>query len=283
MRQLTEKEKKFVEGIATAKEKGDLEALQVSRIIREQLSFLAIRWEMSPKTIHIHYKEKMKFEGPYYELSDFLYFIEELESRNLIRIQTILQPKTEAGDRILYDRNKYIYNPLSNSSDQIEEDGDFFYEKDDKNKRLTIAEISHTVNINVNIVDYLEKYTYNKIIYPLPLLMDYRNNHFKSLEQRQFEKQLSDAQEKHAQNMAELRKSLKMSTRSFVVSIFGIIAAIIIPIIIPIYFDTKIKETQIEQITEAIKKSRSELKRPIEVSFGDSLKNNIKSLKSKKN
>lgn len=42
----------------------------------------------------------------------------------------------------------------------------------------------------IDIVKYLEKYA-NKIIYPLPLLEDFVENKYKSIEQRNFEKQIS--------------------------------------------------------------------------------------------
>ena len=114
-----------------------------------------------------------------------------------------------------------------------------------------------TYNVYVDFVNYLEKYA-NKVIYPLPLLEDLAENEFKSIEQRNFEKQLKKANKHH-------KEQLKVANKSFYVAMLAVVVSTIVPFGVNKCTDpVELNRKQIESLQKAIKESK--------VSFPDSAK-----------
>lgn len=61
------------------------------------MSCLAIKWTIEPKTVSLYSSENttmnnvdwQRLRKNYFQIVDFLYFIEELEHYNLIKLQTL--------------------------------------------------------------------------------------------------------------------------------------------------------------------------------------------------
>lgn len=198
-------------------QKYPLDNLRVAKLIQKELSCLAIKWEKNGR-IQIFAKELKEDEAyrKYLKISDFLYFISELEEQKMIKIQAVSPDSAKDEYKVLYDKEKVKYNPTITG---VSYDKDAFelMEKSPTSKKEYF--IPNFLKIsNISIAKYLENYVYNKIIYPLPLLEDYVKNDFKTVEQRNFEKQLNDANKKHNEQMNEARKSLCTSRWSFLIA-----------------------------------------------------------------
>ena len=245
------KEKAIINKLISIKRNSKLEELQVARLLREQLSCFAIKWTLEPKELSLYYYESKKLGNVdwdglrknYFQTVDFLYFIEELENYNLIKLQTLSFDLKNDDERLLYDRNLYEFKH------------DAFWQKSNDTKYLVPVEAKH--NVYVDFVNYLEKYA-NKVIYPLPLLEDLAENEFKSIEQRNFEKQLKKANKHH-------KEQLKVANKSFYVAMLAVVVSTIVPFGVNKCTDpVELNRKQIESLQKAIKESK--------VSFPDSAK-----------
>ena len=165
MRQLTEAERLLTEKIIQLKQAARLEELQVARLLRKELECFALRWVLEPKKTLLFYSTQNNTDWnalrkKYFQVADFLYFIEELEQDRFVKIQTLsFEVKTDE-ERVLYDRGKYRYKSSDDTFWGIK--GDMQY--------LVPVNAEHKVYID--FVSYLERYA-NKVIYPLPLLEDF--------------------------------------------------------------------------------------------------------------
>lgn len=66
----------------------------------------------------------------------------------------------------------------------------------------------------------------NSLVYPMPFLVDYVNNDFKTNEQLNFEKQMKEAQKEHAQTMGTAKKTLKWTRWAFLAALLATLASI---------------------------------------------------------
>lgn len=255
MRSFSDKEKEIINKLISIKRSSKLEELQVARLLREQLSCFAIQWTFKPKkglSLYSYEGKNMDdvdWDGlrkNYFQTVDFLYLIEELENYNLIKLQTFSFDLEHDDERLLYDRNLYEFKQNA------------FWHKSDGIKYLIPVEAKH--NVYVDFVNYLEKYA-NKVVYPLPLLEDLAENEFKSIEQRNFEKQLKEADKHHIEQ-------LKIANKSFYVAMLAVVISAIVPFGVNKCTDpVELNSKQIESLQEAIRKSK--------VSFPDSVKVSI--------
>ena len=181
MRELTTNEKQIIRTLLCYKESGKIEELQVMRLLRRNLNCMAIGWELKPKpVVSIYYKDgydKTNLDRDYFELCDFLYFIDELVENKYVAIQ-YSSSINENEVRLLYNKDLYMYS---------KELGTFCY-KNECEKKVFVASPKVITNNYLNFAQKLEKYA-NAIIYPLPLLKDFHDNKFLSVEQRRYEKQ----------------------------------------------------------------------------------------------
>lgn len=216
MRQFTQKEKEIIGRIVTFKRISRLEELQVARLLRKELVCFAVKWSVGPKKELSFYSFQGNVGGSvnwellrksYFQVSDFLYLVEELEGLGFIKIQTLNFEIEKEEDRILYDRERFSYD--SDRDTFSSKEGEYLLPIDAKHK------------VYIDFVDYLEKYA-NKVIYPLPLLEDWVDNEYKTLEERNFEKQIQSGEEHH-------REQMKVNRNSFIVACIALALSFIVP------------------------------------------------------
>lgn len=251
MRQLTSSEQQLVKKIVQLKQSARLEELQVARLLRKELECFALRWTSEPQKALFFYSLQGtsitdvnwdNLRKNYFKIADFLYFIEELEQEHFIRIQTLSFDLKTDEERVLYDRKKYKYKPSDDTFWGVENDITY------------LVPINAEHKVYVDFVDYLEKYA-NKVIYPLPLLDDLVTNNYKSIEQRNFEKQID-----------KTNSSLKIA-----------FAALIISAIIPFLVDqcappNKMDNAQLKTIEQAIISNKTTWPNTINIQLSDTLR-----------
>lgn len=208
MRLFSEHENKIIKKFVEAKARGidAIQHLQAAKFLREQFDFFALKWTVGETpSISIYFrhtddnKKKEEYSKLYFKVADFIYFLKELESIGFIAIQTITK-KQERKYSLLFDRKKYQYNEDKNEFIPINEHpidtNDFI-----KGDTPPFEEVSPGVytllqvdrrEINLDFANDLERYGLG-IIYPLPLAVDYVNNDFQTLEQRQFDNEMEVA------------------------------------------------------------------------------------------
>ncbi|MDD4847641.1 MAG: hypothetical protein PHR53_02610 [Bacteroidales bacterium] len=171
MRKLLKSEKEFINKILELKAKAKLKELQSARLLEVQLDSFGLEWTLSPKKTLNLYHPKDKDASTFYDMVDYLYFVKELEENKFIALLPY-NFELKQNEKRSIGMEKFIYcdkldkdNLGANTSIQKEE----FY---------------------IDIVDMLEKYA-KAVIYPLPLLQEFKNNEYKSLEEKYAEKQLN--------------------------------------------------------------------------------------------
>ena len=171
-----------------------IQNFQSGRVLEQsaRFNFAAIKWDKDGnKPIRIYYEDKKNEEGFYknlFILYDYLLFLEELEKERLIVILPAKLEEEQEKERILFNRKRYNNKEVFNSwqlNDSI--NGFVFWDNSRKEYKSWI-----------DIVSYLEKYVYLKIIYPTSVLESFVNNGFKTEEQI-----------RHDEEMANLKKQLK--------------------------------------------------------------------------
>lgn len=188
MRELTKSEKELLKKILNFKEKGLIQELQSARLLRKQLSCTVLKWTQTPqRCLTIYYSNNEKISA-FYEIVDYLTFIKELEDNRLI---TIL-PNTNkdiSTERILYDRDN-IGCKEDCKSDTFEKllntfkEEKYYYQQEGNTMRpLQMKEV-----LNIDIIDMLERYA-TAIICPLPLLREFVNNNYITLENVHYKEQ----------------------------------------------------------------------------------------------
>lgn len=251
MRQLTNSERQLVEKLVRLKQSARLEELQVARLLRKELECFALRWTLEPQKALFFYSlqgssmAEVNWDNlrkNYFKIADILYFIEELEQEHFIRIQTLSFNLKTDEERVLYDRKKYKY--MSSN--------DTFWGKGNDMTYLVPINAEHKVY--VDFVDYLEKYA-NKVIYPLPLLEDLVTNNYKSIEQRNFEKQINK------------------TNLSLAIAALALITSAIIPFLVDRCTPpTKMDSTQLKTIEHAIINNKTTLPSAINIQLSDTLR-----------
>lgn len=172
---------------------GSLAELQVARLLRKELNFFALKWSISPKdevTIYMPengVKEDEKVNRLYFDIADFIYLIEELEARGFIKLQNI-PTGNEQDSTMLYDKKLYTYDEQENTFwvDVKVGTGD----KTIQGK--AVVPLKGWKTFNTSFSKDLQRCA-PSIVYPLPLAIDYVNNGFETLEQRQFREEMETA------------------------------------------------------------------------------------------
>lgn len=239
---------------------GSLVELQVARLLRKKLNFFALKWSINPKddvTIYIpetDAKEDDKVNKLYFDIANFIYLIEELEERGFIKLQKIPSSK-ENDSTILYDKKLYTYD---------EKDNTFWADVSIKNGTKTIhgkavVPLHGWKTINTSFAKDLQRCA-SSIVYPLPLAIDYVNNGFETLEQRQFRTQMETAID-----------SAKSSRRAAIFGFFSTFIALgaLVYTIWTKHDPTTIDDNNLERIETAIKSNR--ISEPIEIITNDTV------------
>ena len=182
MHDLITKEKQIIDKLLLYKENGKIEELQVMRLLRKHLNRLAIIWSVNPKPVlSIYYKEDMspnEIEKDYFELCDFLYFIDSLVKGGYVAVQHTISPQV-TNQRLLYDRDLYDY---------LKEYNMFFYKQNHQKQAFAVKQ-KYICNHHLDIVEKIEQYA-NCLVYPLPSLKEFKKNDYMPTEQYRYQKQL---------------------------------------------------------------------------------------------
>lgn len=187
MRVFTDNEREFLDRLLYFKKSGEYKNLHFPNLLSDVLDSLAIRVYNIEKCKFIDLFSTIKCDdeedsnwayvvNKFNKILDIVYFIEELEKFNLIRLQVnSWEEIPEMATSLLYNRNLFEY------------DVDGFYNIKTKEK------LTHINNQKIENIycytDLLDKYV-DKVIYPTPLLEDLANNKYLSIEERHLQKQL---------------------------------------------------------------------------------------------
>ena len=268
MRQLAETERLLVEKIVQLKQAARLEELQVARLLRKELECFALRWVLEPKKTLLFYSIQNKTDWNvlrknYFQVADFLYLIEELEKDRFVKIQTLSFEVETDEERVLYDRGKYRYNSSNDTFWGIK--GDVQY----------LVPINAEHKVYIDFVSYLEMYA-NKVIYPLPLLEDFVANNYKSIEQRNFEKQIEESERHHQAQMKvsadQHEKQISKTNYSLVIAAIALITSATMPFLVNRCTPpTEIDNAQLKAIEQAIINSKTAWPNAINIQSSDTL------------
>ena len=268
MRQLAETERLLVEKIVQLKQAARLEELQVARLLRKELECFALRWVLEPKKTLLFYSIQNKTDWNvlrknYFQVADFLYLIEELEKDRFVKIQTLSFEVETDEERVLYDRGKYRYNSSNDTFWGIK--GDVQY----------LVPINAEHKVYIDFVSYLERYA-NKVIYPLPLLEDCVANNYKSIEQRNFEKQIEESERHHQAQMKvsadQHEKQISKTNYSLVIAAIALITSATMPFLVNRCTPpTEIDNAQLKAIEQAIINSKTAWPNAINIQSSDTL------------
>lgn len=268
MRQLAETERLLVEKIVQLKQAARLEELQVARLLRKELECFALRWVLEPKKTLLFYSIQNKTDWNvlrknYFQVADFLYLIEELEKDRFVKIQTLSFEVETDEERVLYDRGKYRYNSSNDTFWGIK--GDVQY----------LVPINAEHKVYIDFVSYLERYA-NKVIYPLPLLEDFVANNYKSIEQRNFEKQIEESERHHQAQMKvsadQHEKQISKTNYSLVIAAIALITSATMPFLVNRCTPpTEIDNAQLKAIEQAIIYSKTAWPNAINIQSSDTL------------
>lgn len=268
MRQLAETERLLVEKIVQLKQAARLEELQVARLLRKELECFALRWVLEPKKTLLFYSIQNKTDWNvlrknYFQVADFLYLIEELEKDRFVKIQTLSFEVETDEERVLYDRGKYRYNSSNDTFWGIK--GDVQY----------LVPINAEHKVYIDFVSYLERYA-NKVIYPLPLLEDFVANNYKSIEQRNFEKQIEESERHHQAQMKvsadQHERQISKTNYSLVIAAIALITSATMPFLVNRCTPpTEIDNAQLKAIEQAIINSKTAWPNAINIQSSDTL------------
>lgn len=268
MRQLADTERLLVEKIVQLKQAARLEELQVARLLRKELECFALRWVLEPKKTLLFYSIQNKTDWNvlrknYFQVADFLYLIEELEKDRFVKIQTLSFEVETDEERVLYDRGKYRYNSSNDTFWGIK--GDVQY----------LVPINAEHKVYIDFVSYLERYA-NKVIYPLPLLEDFVANNYKSIEQRNFEKQIEESERHHQAQMKvsadQHEKQISKTNYSLVIAAIALITSATMPFLVNRCTPpTEIDNAQLKAIEQAIINSKTAWPNAINIQSSDTL------------
>lgn len=272
MRLFTQKENQIIKLLVDYKQSGRLRDLQVAPLLRKNLSFLALRWEIDPIPQVFVYtpgtEQKKQIEEAtrdnYFKILDFVFFIEELVERRFIKLLEIPSRLPE-NERVLYDKNKYDYVPDKNQfiekgidKETLSFFSEFQYQLLGVKGNCTYA-TGITAQIFPNSFAFnLEKIAYC-IIYPLPIAEEYVREGFYSLEDRRHIEQ----KKLNASNLITTNKSLRVSenalgisTKSFKVATIALFLSFIFGLI-QCCSDNRIKKEQFEKLIETIQNNNA--------------------------
>lgn len=269
MRLFTQKENRIINQLVEYKQTGNLHQLQVAPLLRKNLSFLALKWEVQPIPQVFVYTtgdgtKKTIDEATrnnYFEILDLVFFLQELEERKFIKFLSLSSRNAEK-ERILYDRDDYRYEPtknqfidnkLSDSSDILSLFGDF------QNQLFRSGDGSeYATSIDSQIIPNSFAYDLDNLvyclIYPLPIAEEYIREGYYTLEDRRFiEQKKLNAATLHTTNEAlrVSKDSFKTSANSYKVAAWALIASILFGII-QCCNDTKIEKEQYDQLLNSI-------------------------------
>lgn len=268
MRILTDKEKSLLKLMVEYKRNGNLKDLQVAPLLRKNLSFIALRWCIDPipsVDIYVFATNDNKYAiEQYFSVLNFIYFIQELADLGYVKLLTLPSQRADK-QRELFDREKYEFDANKNQFIQIGVDKkngilslmkDFEYQLFGKSNEVEFVNPLVKQTLPNSFAFDLDKIVYS-IIYPMPVAEEYVRNEFKTYEQQNIEKQLSDS-----------RKSLCWARWTFIISFF----ALVVTIFISKWGSQKMDDTQFETIVDALESNTEKRNISKSITIPDTIK-----------
>lgn len=225
LRLFTDKENVLLKELVEYKQTGDLRNLQVARLLRTKLSFFALRWEVdSAPKIRIYSIDTDNRDDAlqkYFEIADFVYFIQELVHIGFIKLLTI-PSKNGIKQRMLFDKDKYEFiadknqflgKGLDKGNGILSILRDFDLQVFEKKENYEGADPLTLQTLPNSFAYDLDEIVY-KIIYPMPILEEYVSNGFRTLEDKRYE-----------ENNSLALKSVKIANRTLIISAIAFIAS----------------------------------------------------------
>ena len=184
----------------------------ILRMILDITKNAALEWDMNDETTMLYNDDPNK-------MLDFIGcigLIDFLLKNNLIYIHsqedTSVKNCVMATNTMLQDeKNKVL---------RVNENVKYYYVTENKG-----YPVSNIIILKTNICKLIKSLS-NSLVYPMPSLVDYVNNDFKTNEQLNFEKQMKESQKEHAQAMETANNTLKWTRWAFVAALLATIASI---------------------------------------------------------
>ncbi len=228
IRALLPEEQEFVKKLVDLRKnmtEGNLDNFHSAKILEQiiKLDFVALVWDISDQeSVKVYYipnknDNEQKAQKTFFKICDYLFLLEELENAGYITIQAAKSSSGINNKRYIYNRKKY---------QQFEKDSEIFLSRYNREDGILYWEDMNCITFNIGIVNYLERYVNDKLIYPRASLVDYVENNFNTIESR-----------RHRSQTIWQRVTLSFS-----------IIAIIISIIIPTQCSTKIESDDLRKI-----------------------------------
>lgn len=184
MRKFTDKERDILLSINNHKKENNFKKLWFFRLLAEIIPGYYITWDSPTKkyleevTLFLKERNIEIVKSQYKKFVDFVLLLEELEQYNLISIR---HGGEEASVKnTIFDYNSFELKTINEEKKII----DIISQKEVTNNDNFL---SHSERLD--IVDLIKKY-HSSTIYPLPLLNDFIENDFRSIEERRYDEQL---------------------------------------------------------------------------------------------
>lgn len=239
MRIFSPKEKALIKLLANYKEKDDIESLRFRIFLSHIIPQYVLVWDNKKYNIldniklYIPNKQEDVLRASYYELANFIFFLEELEVAKFIKLRNT----NNGASTILYDKEYYY-----------EKDGKIFTNKDNKD---VFAYTPYKTQLELQ--NLLNKYA-DCLIYPLPVLEEYVANGCKTFEELQLDEErerYEDSRNATIISLEQTQESIKLNRKTFIVT--AILS--LISVLINIYQctqPTNIEDKDIQRIESAI-------------------------------
>ncbi len=185
MRDFTSEEQAILRRMVSYRNNNNIEALRLRNLLDEIVPNYVLIWEKkSPEhceniDLYLPTNDKEVGLSSFYEIADFLLFIEEINELGLISVRNYdIKTYTKA----LFSTDKYYYeNPfMSNESILTRRE----------HKRVNRTNGYYSYRSQLQLTKLLNSYC-DAVILPRPLLLDLEKNNFMTIEARRFDKQLS--------------------------------------------------------------------------------------------
>lgn len=191
---------------------GKLRNKFILRMILDITKNAALEWDMNDETTMLYNDDPNK-------MLDFIGcigLIDFLLKNNLIYIHS--QEDTSVKNCVMATNTK-LQDEIGDFV-KVNESDKYYYVTDDK-----AYPVSNIIILKTNICKLIKSLS-NSLVYPMPSLVDYVNNDFKTNEQLNFEKQMKETQKGHVQAMKTANNTLKLTRCAFVAALLATIASI---------------------------------------------------------
>lgn len=179
MRKLSPEEIKFVEELLGFSAGNGLEKLQMGHIISNMISFHGIKCSASTKTVEIYKTDEANANRSYTILMGLFSFLYEMKEHGYIGIDTIIN-KDGTTDDAAGEETFWIYNHETYGL----ECGILCIKTNDCLVDVLKGGAPLERFHSKDMFDAMKDMVYNKVIYPLPALIELKKNDFQSIEDK---------------------------------------------------------------------------------------------------